>query len=130
MENTEEEVAEVLTNREKSNSHLISFGDRPKAERTAIARKGGLASVKVRQERATLRKNLLALMSAGKTQDNACLALVERAMGEGSVANEAFKIIENTIGEKPANININKNIDENNEYKDLTIEELKKLAGE
>ena len=41
---------------------------------------------------------------------------------------KAYEVIRDTIGEKPVDININKNIEENKEYSKLSVEELKKVS--
>lgn len=61
-------------------------------------RAGGIRSGQVRRERKTLREDLLALLSAGKTQEDMNLALIARAL-TGDV--KAYEVIRDTIGEKP-----------------------------
>lgn len=61
-------------------------------------RAGGIKSGQVRRERKTLREGLLALLSAGKTQEDMNLALIARAL-TGDV--KAYEVIRDTIGEKP-----------------------------
>lgn len=61
-------------------------------------RAGGIKSGQVRRERKTLREDLLALLSAGKTQEDMNLALIARAL-TGDV--KAYEVIRDTIGEKP-----------------------------
>jgi len=69
-----------------------------KEERRERSRKAGIASGKARQARKTLREELLALLSAGKTQTDMNLALIARALN-GDV--KAYEVVRDTIGEKP-----------------------------
>ena len=78
--------------------NLISLADRTTEEQREIAKKGGKASVKARQERKALKDELLLLLSKGDTQQKVSLALIQQAL-EGNT--KAFEIIRDTIGEKP-----------------------------
>lgn len=67
-------------------------------------RAGGIKSGEIRRQRKTLRDELLALLSAGNTQNEISLALIQEARSgnnAGSVT-KAFETIRDTIGEKPA----------------------------
>ena len=106
--------------------NLISLKDRPQRERKEIARKGAEATNKLRAERKTLREELLILLEEKDYQEKISIAILEQAK-KGNT--KAYEIIRDTIGEKPKdNINISGEI--NNPYKELSLEELKKLAGE
>lgn len=61
-------------------------------------RAGGIKSGQVRRERKTLREDLLALLSAGNTQKDMNLAIIQRALNGDT---KAFEVIRDTIGEKP-----------------------------
>lgn len=61
-------------------------------------RRGGIASGKARNEKKTLREQLLLLLNEGDTQNNICLSLIEKAL-KGDT--KAFEVIRDTIGEKP-----------------------------
>jgi hypothetical protein len=61
-------------------------------------RAGGIKSGQVRRERKTLRDELLALLSAGDTQKDMNLALIQRAL-DGDT--KAYEVVRDTIGEKP-----------------------------
>jgi len=64
---------------------------------------GGKRSGEVRKARRTLREELLALLSDGKTQEKISLSLLNEALNgnnAGSVT-KAFEVIRDTIGEKP-----------------------------
>ena len=68
------------------------------SEARIIGAKGGKASGAARRARKTLREQLLAMLSEGNTQDNLCLALLERAKTGDT---KAFEVIRDTVGEKP-----------------------------
>ena len=92
--------------------NLIPANKRSKDEVRTIGQKGGIKSGKVRRMRKTLREQLLILLETGDIQDSICLALIDKAL-EGDT--NAFKVIRDTIGEKPAdkicmttaNVNLN-----------------------
>ena len=69
-----------------------------KKEARERGRKGGLASGEARRKRKTLKEELLLMLSEGETQQSVTLALIEKAM---SGDTKAFKVIRDTIGEKP-----------------------------
>ena len=79
--------------------NLIPANKRSKDEVRTIGQKGGIKSGEVRRMRKTLREQLLILLETGDTQDSICLALIDKAL-EGDT--NAFKVIRDTIGEKPA----------------------------
>lgn len=78
--------------------NLKPFNELTEKEQREIARKGGLASAKARQERKSLREELLALLSQGDTQERISLALLSKAE---SGDTKAFEVIRDTVGEKP-----------------------------
>lgn len=61
-------------------------------------RKGAKKTNEIRRQRKTLREELLALLSAGDTQEKLSLALLEQAQNGNT---KAFEVIRDTIGEKP-----------------------------
>lgn len=61
-------------------------------------RAGGIKSGQVRRERKTLREDLLALLSAGNTQKDMNLAIIQRALNGDT---KAYEVVRDTIGEKP-----------------------------
>lgn len=69
-----------------------------KSEARAKGRTGGIKSGEARRKRKTLREELLALLSQGKTQEKMSLALIEKAMNGDT---KAFEVIRDSIGEKP-----------------------------
>ena len=74
-----------------------------KEEQRKIQSKGGKRSGEVRRARKTMKEELLAILSDGKTQNNIVMALVKEALSgnnSGSVT-KAFEVIRDTIGEKP-----------------------------
>ena len=93
----------------KSIRNLTPNSERTPKERREIAKKGGIASGKVRAERKTLSEELKALLSVKnddglKTAQKITLALIEQAVN-GNV--KAFEVIRDTIGEKPKdNLNL------------------------
>lgn len=70
-------------------------------EARKIGKKGGIASAKARQERKTLKEELLLLLENEDIQKKISVALIERAMIYDSMGNKAFEVIRDTIGEKP-----------------------------
>ena len=111
--------------------NLIPFNTLTEEEQRRIASNGGKASVKARKEKKLLKDELAILMETinkdGKTyQELISTALVKEAL-KGNT--KAYEIIRDTMGQKPKEeINLSGVI--NNPYKNLTEEELKKLAGE
>lgn len=92
-----------------------------------LAKRGAKAANKKRAERKKLKEELLILLAQGDTQSRISMALIEEALN-GSV--KAFETIRDTIGEKPVEVSVNKTIEDNTAFKDLSVEDLKKLAGE
>lgn len=78
--------------------NLIPQNRRTKREQREIASKGGKKSGEARRDRKKLKEALLLLLAKGETQDNICLALIEKAQGGDT---KAFEVIRDTIGEKP-----------------------------
>ena len=106
--------------------NLIPFNELTEDKQREIAKKGGKASVKARQERKALKDELLLLLSKGDTQQKVSLALIQQALNGNT---KAFEVIRDTIGEKPKEeYSINVNL--NNPYANLNEKQLKKLAGE
>lgn len=77
---------------------MIPQNRRTKREQREIASKGGKKSGEARRDRKKLKEALLLLLAKGETQDNICLALIEKAQ---SGDTKAFEVIRDTIGEKP-----------------------------
>lgn len=95
-----------MANKNPKKENLIPLSERNPTEKKALQQKGGKMSAKIRQERKKLKDELLYLLKiedkTGKTmQERMCLALIQEAIN-GKV--EAFKTIENTIGEKQAEV--------------------------
>ena len=78
--------------------NLKPLNTRTKKERREIAVMGGKASGKSRQQRKTLKEELLALLEAGDTQKNISLAMIQQALNGNT---KAFEVIRDTVGEKP-----------------------------
>lgn len=82
--------------------NLVSLADRTTEEQREIARKGGIASGKVRRERKAFKESLLLAletMKDGKTiQELGVEALMQKFMA-GDI--QAFTTVRDTIGEKP-----------------------------
>jgi hypothetical protein len=93
-------------------------------ERIESARKAGIASGKAKREAKIFKKAIAERMGFddfNEMIDN----LIERAKGN----DKSFEILRDTIGQKP--IEKQENIvSMNNPFSELTVEELKKLAGE
>ena len=82
--------------------NLVSLADRTTDEVREIARKGGIASGKVRKEKKMLKELLEEALSKGTETDNEyiniTLALIRQA-NEGNV--KAYEVIRDTLGQKP-----------------------------
>lgn len=90
-----------------NNDNLVSLADRTTKEQREIARMGGIASGKVRQEKATMRKTLEMLLdeknNKGKTyRELATLGLIKGAI-DGKADN--YKTIVQLLGELQENNN-------------------------
>ncbi len=111
--------------------NLVNLATRTQREKTEIARKGQIASTETRRRKKQLKEELEILMETiakdGRTyQELISTALVKEAL-KGNT--KAYEIIRDTMGQKP--IETQHIIDDRNEaYKELSLEELKKLAGE
>lgn len=85
--------------------NLVNLKDRTQRERKEIAKKGAEATNKIKQQRKTLKEELLLLLEKEKYNEKISLALIQEAL-TGNV--RAFETIRDTIGEKPTNeINVN-----------------------
>ena len=114
--------------------NLIPLSERNPDEVKEITSKGGLASSESRRRRKTF-KEIFELLLQEKAIDGSGLTNDElislQMIVEANKGNtKAFEIIRDSVGEKPtdkvettSDININS-------YKELSVEELKKLAGE
>lgn len=78
--------------------NLIPTNKRSKDEARMLGQKGGIKSGEVRRMRKSLKEQLLLLLSENEIQENICLSLIDKAL-DGGV--QAFKLIRDTIGEKP-----------------------------
>lgn len=78
--------------------NLIPVTKRTPREQKEISSKGGKASAKAKQERKTLKQELLLLLEEEDTQKKISLSLLEQAK-QGNV--KAYETIRDTIGEKP-----------------------------
>lgn len=79
-------------------SNLIPASKQTPEERRRNGRKGGIASGIARNERKTLKEQLLILLENGDTQKEVSLALISKALTGDT---KAFEVIRDTIGEKP-----------------------------
>lgn len=113
------------------NGNLINLRDMTPERRKEIARMGQKASVEARNRRKTFKETILLLLEDDTLQAAIIAALLNRAQRDDAVGNSAFESIRDTIGEKQPEViesNVNANI--KNPFNSLSIEELKKLAGE
>ena len=111
--------------------NLVNFRDMTPERRSEIARLGQKAGVEIRRQRKTFKENILLMLDDDKLQSAIIAALLNRAKRDDAIGNSAFETIRDTVGEKPNSVienNITANI--SNPFKDLSVEELKKLAGE
>lgn len=111
--------------------NLIPFNELTEKEQRALAKKGGIASGKARKEKKLLKDELAILMETinkdGKTyQELISTALVKEAL-KGNT--KAYEIIRDTLGQKPRE-EISVSGELNNPYSELSVEELRKLAGD
>ena len=90
--------------------NLKPLNTRSKEDQMKIRSNGGKKSGEVRRKRKQLREELLALLSAGNTQKNISLALIDQALN-GNV--KAFETIRDTIGEKPVEKVVMSEVDPN-----------------
>ena len=90
--------------------NLVPVNTRSKEEQRKLRSKAGKKSGEVRRKRKQLREELLALLSAGNTQKNISLALIDQALN-GNV--KAFETIRDTIGEKPVEKVVMSEVDPN-----------------
>lgn len=90
--------------------NLRPLNTRSKEDQMKIRSKAGKRSGESRRKRKQLREELLALLSAGNTQKNISLALIDQALN-GNV--KAFETIRDTIGEKPVEKVVMSEVDPN-----------------
>ena len=90
--------------------NLVPVNTRSKEAQRKLRSKAGKKSGEVRRKRKQLREELLALLSAGNTQKNISLALIDQALN-GNV--KAFETIRDTIGEKPVEKVVMSEVDPN-----------------
>lgn len=83
--------------------NLVSLKDRPERERKEIARKGAIASNKKQAERKKFKEDLLLALNTLKGNKTVQELGVEAIIGKFIAGDmQAFTIIRDTIGEKPA----------------------------
>lgn len=101
-----------------------------KEEAKELGRKGGLASVKARREKKTLKMELEALLEimdekGDSVQKKMSFALIKKAI-KGDV--RAFETIRDTIGQKPKE-NMNVNFEKNEEEAVELLNNIKNMVG-
>lgn len=101
-----------------------------KEEAKELGRKGGLASVKARREKKTLKMELEALLEmtdeGGRSiQERMSAAIIKKAC-KGDT--KAFEIIRDTIGQKPKE-NMNINVEKNQEEAIELLTNIKSMVG-
>ena len=84
-----------------NNDNLIPITERDPEDALRIRRMGQVASVKERLRRKSLKEQLLMMLEDEDLQKAISVALTTRAISQDNVGNEAYKIIRDTIGEKP-----------------------------
>lgn len=131
------------------NDNLIPQSKRTKEEQRKIAIKGGIASGKARRKKKLIKEQLKLLLSLPLKDENAKRKLEQLGIDADNLDNQmamiiaiwnkalkgdvqAFNSIRDSIGEKPKDVveNINYTKEEAEKYKKLSVEELKKLAGD
>jgi len=111
--------------------NLKPFNELTEEEHRQIASKGGKASVEARREKKLLRELLDEALSKKTETGNKYVDITKSLIEQAAQGNvKAFEVIRDTLGQKPVD-RIDQNINANvNSYKELSVEELKKLAGE
>lgn len=131
------------------NNNLIPQSERTKEEQREIATKGGIASGEARRKKKLIKEQLELLLSLPLKDENAKRKLEQIGIDADNLDNQmamvisiwnkalkgdiqAFNSIRDSVGEKPSDVveNINYTKEEAEKYKKLSIEELKKLAGD
>ena len=131
------------------NDNLIPFTELTEEEQRKIATKGGIASGKARRKKKLIKEQLELLLSLPLKDENAKRKLEQIGIDTDNLDNQmamiisiwnkalkgdtqAFNSIRDSVGENPRDVveNINYTKEEAEKYKELSIEELKKLAGE
>lgn len=82
----------------KSQDNLISLANRSEEERREIALKGNKASIESKKKKKLLRESLEALLESGNTQEDMCVALIQKALVGDT---KAFEVVRDSIGQKP-----------------------------
>lgn len=130
----------------KNIENLTPFGTIDKDLHREISKKGGKAAQKKKREKKLMREQLEILMSLPLKDEDLRKELKEIGLDTNDIDNQmavivslwnkaisgdvkAIEVIRDTLGEKPKD-EVVQNISMNNPYKDLTTEELKKLANE
>lgn len=130
-------------------SNLIPNSERSPEEVRENGRKGGIASGKARRRKKLIKEQLELLLSLPLKDENAKRKLKQIGIDADNLDNQmamviaiwnkalkgdiqAFNSIRDSVGEKPKDVveNINYTNEEAEKYKKLSIEELKKLAGD
>lgn len=131
------------------NNNLIPQSERTKEEQRKIAIKGGIASGKARRRKKLIKEQLELLLSLPIKDENVKKKLKQIGIDADNLDNQmamvisiwnkalkgdiqAFNSIRDSVGEKPKEVIENHNYtkEELEKYKMLSIEELKKLAGD
>ena len=131
------------------NDNLIPFTELTEEEQRKMASEGGKASGKARRKKKLIKEQLELLLSLPLKDENAKRKLEQIGIDADNLDNQmamvisiwnkalkgdiqAFNSIRDSVGEKPSDVveNINYTKEEAEKYKKLSIEELKKLAGE
>ena len=131
------------------NDNLIPFNELTEEEQRKMASEGGKASGKARRKKKLIKEQLELLLSLPLKDENAKRKLKQIGIDADNLDNQmamiisiwnkalkgdiqAFNSIRDSVGEKPSDVveNINYTKEEAEKYKKLSIEELKKLAGE
>ena len=129
------------------NDNLIPIQSEEEAREKG--RKGGIASGKARRKKKLIKEQLELLLSLPLKDENAKRKLEQIGIDADNLDNQmamiisiwnkalkgdiqAFNSIRDSVGEKPSDVveNINYTKEEAEKYKKLSIEELKKLAGD
>jgi hypothetical protein len=86
----------------KGEENLIPLNERTKEEQREIARMGGIASGKARQEKKLLKELLEDALSKGTETDNEYINITLALIKEANKGNvKAYEVIRDTLGQKP-----------------------------
>lgn len=107
-----------------NSENLIPNSQRTPDELREMRRNGGIKSGQVRREKKIFQQAIAERMGFNDFNE-----MIDNLIERAKKNDKSFEILRDTLGQKPTeNLQVNANID--SPYKELSLEELKKLAGE